>query len=93
MDYRFFPEPDLPPLLVPDEHVEALKATLPELPEATMARFCRDYGLAAHLSRLIVCAAGGASGAVYYVCVCCMGWSALRVLTCSLSAVFWFILI
>ena len=63
MDYRFCPEPDLPPLFIADEHVDALKAALPELPEATMARFSRDYGLPEHLSRLIVCAAGGASGA------------------------------
>eukprot|EP00903_Cladosiphon_okamuranus_P010705 g10117.t1 len=62
VDYRFCPEPDLPPLLIADEHVDALKAALPELPEATMARFSRDYGLPEHLSRLIVCAAGGASG-------------------------------
>lgn len=62
VDYRFCPEPDLPPLLITNEHVEALKATLPELPEATMARFCRYYELPEHLSRLIVCAAGGASG-------------------------------
>ncbi|CAN0218391.1 unnamed protein product [Ectocarpus sp. 6 AP-2014] len=61
VDYRFFPEPDLPPLVVTDEHVEALRATLPELPEATMARLSAEYGLAEHLSRLIVCAAGGAS--------------------------------
>lgn len=75
MDYRFCPEPDLPPLFVADEHVSALKAAMPELPEATMARFKRDYGLPEHLSRLIVCAAGGASGALIYrrrrrVCAC-----------------------
>lgn len=63
MDYRFCPEPDLPPLFVDDEHVDALKAALPELPEATMTRFSRCYALPEHLSRLIVCAAGGASGA------------------------------
>ncbi|CAM9781805.1 unnamed protein product [Scytosiphon promiscuus] len=62
VDYRFFPEPDLPPLVLTGEHVETLRATLPELPQATMARLSRDYGLAEHLSRLIVCAAGGASG-------------------------------
>lgn len=62
MDYRFCPEPDLPPLLITDERVDALKATLPELPEATMARFSRDYGLPEYLSRLIACTAGGASG-------------------------------
>lgn len=70
MDYRFCPEPDLPPLFIADEHVDALKAALPELPEATMARLPRDYGLPEHLSRLIVCAAGGASGAHVVLCVC-----------------------
>lgn len=90
MDYRFCPEPDLPPLLITDEHVEALKATLPELPEATMARFCRDYGLPEHLSRLIVCAAGGASGALHYMCDCLFDESSLHVLVrAALNAVFW----
>lgn len=61
-DYRFFPEPDLPPLIIEDTHVHAIEATLPELPEATMLRLSRDHGLSEQLSRLIVCAAGGASG-------------------------------
>ena len=62
VDYRFFPEPDLPPLVIPQAHVEAMRATLPELPEATMARLSRDFTLPGHMSRLIVCATGGASG-------------------------------
>jgi aspartyl-tRNA(Asn)/glutamyl-tRNA(Gln) amidotransferase subunit B len=33
VDYRFFPEPDLPPLAVSDEMVEALREALPELPQ------------------------------------------------------------
>lgn len=73
MDYRFFPEPDLPPLVLTGEHVETLRATLPELPQATMARLSRDYGLAEHLSRLIVCAAGGASG------LCCVAFCSVVV--------------
>lgn len=74
VDYRFFPEPDLPPLLIDDAKVDAMKAALPELPEATLARLSRDYGIPEHLSRLIVCAAaGGASGALRVgvgVCLC-----------------------
>ena len=44
-DYRYFPEPDLPPLLVSEEFVEAVRRTLPELPDARRARFVRDLGL------------------------------------------------
>src|SRR5213082_1469258 len=44
-DYRYFPEPDLPPLLISREWVEELRAALPELPDARRARYMRDYGL------------------------------------------------
>jgi len=44
-DYRYFPEPDLPPLMVSREWVEAIKAKLPELPEARRDRFMTEYGL------------------------------------------------
>ena len=44
-DYRYFPEPDLPPLLVSAEFVEAVRLTLPELPDARRTRFVRDLGL------------------------------------------------
>ena len=44
-DYRYFPEPDLLPLEVSREWVEALRATLPELPDAKIERFGREYGL------------------------------------------------
>lgn len=64
VDYRFFPEPDLPPLLLADAHLEAIAAALPELPQATMARLSRDYGIGGDLSRWMVCSAGGASGTV-----------------------------
>jgi aspartyl-tRNA(Asn)/glutamyl-tRNA(Gln) amidotransferase subunit B len=46
-DYRYFPEPDLPPLLVTDAMLAAARARLPELPECKRARFERDYGLPA----------------------------------------------
>ncbi len=44
-DYRYFPEPDLPPLEVSREMVEVLRASLPELPVAKRRRFEREYGL------------------------------------------------
>jgi aspartyl-tRNA(Asn)/glutamyl-tRNA(Gln) amidotransferase subunit B len=44
-DYRYFPEPDLPPLVIADELIERLRAELPELPEARRRRFVDEYGL------------------------------------------------
>ena len=46
-DYRYFPEPDLPPVEVSDEWIAEVHAALPELPEARKQRFMRDYGLPA----------------------------------------------
>lgn len=45
-EYRYFPEPDLPPLVVSDEFIERVRASLPELPEARRKRFISQYGLA-----------------------------------------------
>ncbi|MGD2215410.1 MAG: Asp-tRNA(Asn)/Glu-tRNA(Gln) amidotransferase subunit GatB [Gemmatimonadales bacterium] len=44
-DYRYFPEPDLPTLVVPEETVERLAADLPEMPWQKEQRFVDDYGL------------------------------------------------
>ena len=44
-DYRYFPEPDLPPLIVSDEFIERVRAGMPELPEARRRRFMEQYGL------------------------------------------------
>ena len=41
-DYRYFPEPDLPPLIVPDEMVERVRASMPELPADRKARYVRE---------------------------------------------------
>lgn len=46
-DYRYFPEPDLPPLVLAPEEVARIRAALPELPAARRARFEAAYGLAA----------------------------------------------
>jgi aspartyl-tRNA(Asn)/glutamyl-tRNA(Gln) amidotransferase subunit B len=47
-DYRYFPDPDLPPLAVSDADIAALRATLPELPEARRARYIDALGLPEH---------------------------------------------
>src|SRR5687768_4882845 len=44
-DYRYFPEPDLPPLIVDDARIERVRATMPELPEARRRRFVAQYAL------------------------------------------------
>lgn len=47
-DYRYFPDPDLLPLIVEQSHVDALKAALPELPDVKQARFEKDFGLSTY---------------------------------------------
>lgn len=44
-DYRYFPEPDLPPLFISREWVEQIRSSLVELPDARRERFVREYGL------------------------------------------------
>lgn len=44
-DYRYFPEPDLLPVEIDDTYIEAVRATLPELPDARKARFVSEYSL------------------------------------------------
>jgi aspartyl-tRNA(Asn)/glutamyl-tRNA(Gln) amidotransferase subunit B len=48
MDYRYFPDPDLPPLVITEDFIRDVKTTLPELPDAKRARFMKDYGLTAY---------------------------------------------
>jgi aspartyl-tRNA(Asn)/glutamyl-tRNA(Gln) amidotransferase subunit B len=47
-DYRYFPEPDLPPLVVDESWLERVRADLPELPRARYQRFIEQYGLTAY---------------------------------------------
>lgn len=44
-DYRYFPEPDLVPIVITDETIEQIKSGLPELPEAKRARYVAEYKL------------------------------------------------
>jgi aspartyl-tRNA(Asn)/glutamyl-tRNA(Gln) amidotransferase subunit B len=52
-DYRYFPEPDLPPLELEPRWVEEIRASLPELPAARRQRFARVYGLSAYDADLL----------------------------------------
>jgi aspartyl-tRNA(Asn)/glutamyl-tRNA(Gln) amidotransferase subunit B len=53
-DYRYFPDPDLCPLVLEQEWVERLRAELPELPDAKRARFVSEYGLSAEDADVLV---------------------------------------
>ncbi|MBF0212722.1 MAG: Asp-tRNA(Asn)/Glu-tRNA(Gln) amidotransferase subunit GatB [Magnetococcales bacterium] len=44
-DYRYFPEPDLPPVVLTVERIEAIRKRMPELPDEKLIRFQKDYGL------------------------------------------------
>ncbi len=52
-DYRYFPEPDLVPIVVTDEQIEEIKKTIPELPSAKRARFVKTYGITDYEAGLI----------------------------------------
>lgn len=52
-DYRYFPEPDLPPLVLNREWVEAIRSKLPELPEARRERFVAEYSLSFYDANLL----------------------------------------
>jgi aspartyl-tRNA(Asn)/glutamyl-tRNA(Gln) amidotransferase subunit B len=47
-DYRYFPDPDLAPLAVSEAWIDAVRASLPELPQAKRERYARDFGLGAY---------------------------------------------
>ncbi|MBK8453015.1 MAG: Asp-tRNA(Asn)/Glu-tRNA(Gln) amidotransferase subunit GatB [Thiofilum sp.] len=53
-DYRYFPDPDLLPVIVTEADIEAARANLPELPDAKKARFMSEYGLSAYDAGLLV---------------------------------------
>ena len=52
-DYRYFPDPDLVPLVIPAEQIERIRRSLPELADAKCARFERDYRLSAQDARAL----------------------------------------
>src|SRR5207245_4402156 len=52
-DYRYFPEPDLPPLVVNTRLQESIRKTLPELPESRRKRMVADYGITEYDARVL----------------------------------------
>ena len=62
-DYRYFPDPDLPPLVIAPEGVERVKAEMPELPRVMAQRFQADYGLPAYDAAMMT--QGKAMGAFF----------------------------
>ena len=52
-DYRYFPDPDLLPLVIDKSWVEEIRSTLPELPDAKKARFTEEYGLPFYDARFL----------------------------------------
>ncbi|MBM3245897.1 MAG: Asp-tRNA(Asn)/Glu-tRNA(Gln) amidotransferase subunit GatB [Candidatus Omnitrophica bacterium] len=53
-DYRYFPEPDLPPFIITQGQIDGIKKSIPELPREKLRRFIRDYGLSEYDARIIV---------------------------------------
>ena len=53
-DYRFFPEPDIPPLVIDDGYIELIRRALPELPDEKKKRYQKDFGLHNDISNVLV---------------------------------------
>ena len=53
-DYRYFPDPDLPPIVIDNDYIEAVRRQLPELPEQKQQRFTKSYGLSEYDSGYLV---------------------------------------
>jgi aspartyl-tRNA(Asn)/glutamyl-tRNA(Gln) amidotransferase subunit B len=52
-DYRYFPEPDLPPVIITDEYIQHIRANMPKLPNELINEYINDYGLPAYDARII----------------------------------------
>ncbi|HUI91966.1 MAG TPA: Asp-tRNA(Asn)/Glu-tRNA(Gln) amidotransferase subunit GatB [Chitinivibrionales bacterium] len=52
-DYRYFPEPDLLPLMVSDEWIDEIRKTLPELPKQKRQRFIEEYGITPYMADVV----------------------------------------
>lgn len=53
-DYRYFPEPDIPPIVMDEKIIENIKRNMPELPDERIERFVREYGISERLASIIV---------------------------------------
>ncbi len=53
-DYRYFPEPDIPPVFMSDEEIDTIRKSMPEMPNKRFLRYTQEYGLTAEEANLIV---------------------------------------
>lgn len=53
-DYRYFPEPDIPPVWLSDEEIAEIKASMPEMPQTRFERYTKEYGLPEEDANLII---------------------------------------
>lgn len=53
-DYRYFPEPDIPTIVLGNEFLSSLKAKMPELPDERKIRFLKEYELSDHVSQVLI---------------------------------------
>ncbi len=53
-DYRYFPDPDLPPLVIGEEYIESIRKRMPELPQTRQLRFADQYGLVPEVAARLV---------------------------------------
>ncbi len=53
-DYRYFPEPDLPPTIITQEYIDEVKSKMPELPRALFKRFTNEYGLSEYDASVLI---------------------------------------
>jgi len=53
-DYRYFPEPDLPPFIIDAKKIEEIRQEIPELPREKMLRFIKEYGLSEYNAKILV---------------------------------------
>ena len=65
LDYRYFPDPDLPPVDLTDEYIEKIRSELPELPEAKKKRYMESLGLPEYDARILT---ADKETAIYYEC-------------------------
>jgi aspartyl-tRNA(Asn)/glutamyl-tRNA(Gln) amidotransferase subunit B len=66
-DYRYFPDPDLPPLVISNEWIDRVRADMPELPEALRERLVREHGLSDYDAAMV--AASRASADYFFATV------------------------
>jgi aspartyl-tRNA(Asn)/glutamyl-tRNA(Gln) amidotransferase subunit B len=53
-DYRYFPDPDLPPFIIKEDKINAIKKSIPELPREKSQRFMKEYSLSEYEARILV---------------------------------------